>query len=124
MPVRRRRLVTNSLSRKEVPMQYKTIVLQLLEQQPELYEPLRKKRNVLPTLELYAGVLKKKHEAWKAVLSPARPGSDPQQMASEALEIALVDLKNCLASQSPLDESEPLSLDEAMEFLRRRTPSA
>jgi hypothetical protein len=103
-------------------MQYKTIVLQLLEQQPEMYEQLRKKRDLLATVELYADVLKRKHEAWKDALSPARPGSDPKQIASEALEVALEELKNCLASQARPGESKPLSLDEAMEFLRRRTP--
>jgi len=104
-------------------MQYITIVLQLLEQRPEMYQRLRRKRKLLATVELYGKALKRKHEAWKDVLCQVRPGN-PQQIASEALEVAVEDLKNCLASDSPPDENETLSLDEAMAFIRRHTPPA
>jgi hypothetical protein len=76
----------------------------------------------MPTLEHYASELKRKHEAWKDELSRARPGSDPGQIASEALELALEDLLGCLPSASPPGDEEPPSLDEAMAFLRRHTP--
>ena len=46
-------------------MQYKTIVLQLLEQQPEVYNQLRKQRQLLQTLEIYSDQLKALHEDWK-----------------------------------------------------------
>jgi len=105
-------------------MHYKTIVLELLKQRPEMHEQLRKKRTLLQTMELYAQELKRKHEALKDVLSQARPGSNPSQIASEALEIALEDLENCLDSESPPDEDEPISLEEAMAYLRGHTPPA
>jgi hypothetical protein len=101
-------------------MMYKTIVLQLLQDRPEMHEQLRKKRKLLATVELCGQELKRMHEAWKDVLSQARPGSDPSQIASEALELALEDLVNCLDSESPPDENEPMSLDGAMAFIRRR----
>jgi len=44
-------------------MQYKTIVLHLLEQHPEIYDPLRRHRRMLPTLEYYARELKTLHDA-------------------------------------------------------------
>ena len=102
-------------------MQYKTIVLQLLEQLPELHDQLRKKRKLLRTVNAYAAHLKAKHKAWMDVLRPTRPESDPSQISSEALEIALQDLQDSLPSESA-DEAEELSLDEAMAFLRRHTP--
>jgi hypothetical protein len=105
-------------------MQYKTIVLQLLHQYPEIYEPLRKKRMLLPALDRYALDLKTTHEAWKEHLDQAKPGSDPAQVASEALELALKDMENRLLSESAPSESDPLSLDEAMVFLRHHTPPA
>ena len=76
---------------------------------------------LLPTLETYAKELKTSHEAWKETLSQAKPGSDPSQIASEAMEMALKELEDRLPSASPQDESEALSLDEAMAFIRRHT---
>jgi len=102
-------------------MQYKTIILELLEQRPEMHEQLRQSRKLLPTLEIYAHELKTSHEAWKEVLSQSRPGSDPSQVASEALEMALKEMEDRLPSASPPNETEALSLDEAMAFLHSPT---
>jgi len=104
-------------------MLYKTIVLELLQQRPEMLGQLRKNRKLLPAVEMYATELKTSHEAWKQTLDQARPGSDPCQIASEALEIALKELEDGLPA-SPPDDNETLSLDAAMEYLRRHTPRA
>jgi len=101
---------------------YKTIVLELLQQHPEIVDPLRRNRMLLPTLERYSRQLMTSHETWKGLLSQAKPGSEESQIASEALEIALKELEDCLPSGSPPDDSEPLSLDAAMAYLRRHTP--
>jgi hypothetical protein len=105
-------------------MQYKTIILELLQQRPEMHDQLRKNRKLLPALEFYAKELKTSHEAWKETLSQAKPDSDQSQIASEALELALEDLRENLPSESAPDDLEPFSLDAAMEFIRRHTPSA
>jgi chromosome segregation ATPase len=94
-------------------MQYKTIVLELLKERTELHEQLRLTRRLLPTLETCAKELKASHESWKETLSEANPSSDPSQIASEALELAIKELEDRLPSVSPNDK-EPLSLDEAM----------
>jgi hypothetical protein len=44
-------------------MQYKSIVLQLLEQRQEIYNQLRKQKQVLPTMEHYARELRNLHLA-------------------------------------------------------------
>ena len=105
-------------------MLYKTICLQLLEQHPVLHEQLKSQRLLLPTLECLSKELKTSHEAWKEQLFQAKPDSDPSQIASEALEIALKDLEDALDFRLPSDERETLSLDAAMEFIRRRTSPA
>ncbi len=105
-------------------MQYKTIVLELLEQNPELYERLRKNRILLATLDLYATELATRHVAWERLIARTKPGSSQGQIASEALELAVEELKDCLNSASPPHETDSLSLDEAMAFLRRHTPLA
>jgi hypothetical protein len=102
-------------------MQYKTIVLQLLEQHPEIYDRLRRQRQVFPTMEHYARELRSLHLAWQETLTQATPGSDPSQITSEALELALTDLEDRLQLGSPQDGQEALSLDQAMAFIRRHT---
>jgi DNA-directed RNA polymerase specialized sigma subunit len=109
---------------KEKSMQYKTMVLELLRERTELYEQLRLKRKVLPTLEILARELKASHEKWQQALSAAKPNSQPNQIASEALELALKELTDRLPIASPPDEAEPLSLEAAMAFIQNPTSSA
>ncbi len=103
-------------------MQYKTIVLEMLQQRTELHEQLRKERKLLTTMENYAKELKASHEAWKETLVQSRPGSDPNQISSEALELAIQELEDRLPSELPSVEDEPLSLDAAMAFIRKASP--
>jgi hypothetical protein len=102
-------------------MQYKTIVLALLEERTEYHEQLRRTRRLLPTLETLAQEMKTSHESWKEILSQANPGRDPSQIASEALELALNELEDRLPSVSHPSEDD-LSLEGAMAYIRRHTP--
>jgi len=104
---------------KETTMQYKTITLHLLEQYPQIYDPLRKQRRLLTTLESYAMQLRARHLSLKEALMRLHPESDESQIASEALEIALKEMEDRLSSGSVPQESGPLSLDQAMAFIRR-----
>jgi hypothetical protein len=103
-------------------MLYKTIILELLKQRPEIYQSLRKKRLLLTTLDRLAINLKTSHEAFKEQIFRTRPDCDTNQIASEALEMALQDLLlEALPNDSPPDEAETFSLDEAMAFVRHPT---
>jgi hypothetical protein len=108
---------------KDLTMHYKSIVLQLLEQRPEIQIPLMRKRNLLQAVETLALELKAGHETWMEQLLQTKPSSDPQQISSEALELAIEELERILPSAPPEEVSE-LSLDRAMAFLRRHTPLA
>jgi hypothetical protein len=111
--------------RKEVTTMpaYKTITLELIQGQPELYERLRSSKRLLPAMDAYAIELKASHEAWKDRLSQSSLERDPAQIASEAMELAIEELQARLPSASPKDEAE-LMIDEAMAFLRLHTPPA
>lgn len=102
-------------------MLYKTIVLEMLRERTKLHEQLRQTRRLLPTLESCSRQLKASHEVWKETLAQAKPGSDPSQISSEALELSLKELEDRLPSVSP-DEDDPLSLDQALAYLRTPTP--
>jgi hypothetical protein len=119
-----RRSLTKALTlfiNKESPMQYKTIIVEMLEQRPRMREELRQSRKLLSTMERFATELKSSHEAWKERLQQSRPESDPSQIASEAMELALKDMEDRLPSESAQDESEALSLDGAMAHLARHS---
>lgn len=103
---------------------YKTIILELLQQRPEMYDQLRKSRKLLLTVDRHARELKASHQACKDYLWQARPGSSPSQIASEALEMALKELEDRLLSESPLNETEPFSLEAAMASISLHTPPA
>ena len=104
-------------------MRYQSIVLELIQDQPELHETLRASRTLLSTVERQAEALKARHEEWIGLLGAKRPRSDPSQLASEALEIALHEVEEDLRFASKTDEEGP-SLDGAMAYLRRHTPTA
>jgi hypothetical protein len=105
---------------------YKTIVLELLQDRPILHEQLRQSRTMLESLNHLAMALRACHNYWMNQLAAARPGSDPMQISSEALEMALQELQESLPpGSSPSEETtEALSLDAAMAFLQRYTPAA
>jgi hypothetical protein len=105
-------------------MQYKTMVLELIQQYPQVHDELHRQKKMLATLEQYASWLSARHAAWKSLLWQTRPDSQESQIATEALELALKDLEDTLSSASPPDKDSPLSLEDAMEFLRRHSPPA
>jgi len=99
-------------------MQYKTVVLELLQERRELYEQLLLTRTLLSTTESCARELKASHETWMMTLAQTNPGSDLSQISSEAMELALRELEHRLPSVLPQKDGEPLSLDQAMAFIR------
>src|SRR4051794_35123177 len=99
----RRRKMPKPPVQEETAMQYKTIALELIQQQPELYERLRSSKRLLPAMDAYAAELKASHEAWQDRLDRTQSGS-PSQITAEALELAIQDLRDRLPSASPTDE--------------------
>jgi hypothetical protein len=103
-------------------MHYKTIVLELLQDRPRLRDRLQNERRMRRTMEQYAQELKTSHEAWRELLSQARPGSNPAQIKSEALELALNELEDRLPTESEAGEGTA-SLDAAMVQLKEPSSS-
>lgn len=102
-------------------MHYKTIALELLEQQTELHDRLKKERRLKPVMEMCARRLRESHLAWQERLAEARPQSDPAQIASEALELATQELVSHLPSAPQVGDDIDLSLDEAIASIRHPT---
>ena len=102
-------------------MHYKTITLELIQELPELYEHLRSGKRLLPAVDSYSTDLKASHDTWKAAIDRRRPGSDPRQVAAEALELAIQDLRDRLLCVSPKGEAESTP-GKAKGRRRRPTP--
>lgn len=81
-------------------MQYKTITLELLRERQPMYNTLRKQKKAVETMELYAKELRDRHLDLMEMLTKARPESDPQQIKSEAMELAVQELVERLDTAS------------------------
>lgn len=91
-------------------MQYKTIVLELLTEQVALHEQLRQSRQLLSTMEQLAIELRTSHLDWQDRLYTTNPDSTPEQLSSEAMELALRELIDRLPSLSnPPDDPDSRS---------------
>ena len=102
-------------------MQYKTIVLELLQEQyPALCAQMQKERGLLSAVQHYGLSLKGFHEGWIDRISTRKPDLDPLQLTSQALELAIEDLKEVLSSDFPPSGpvADGLSLDDAMMHIR------
>jgi len=107
---------------------YKTIVHDLLQDRPNLHEQLRASGTLLPTMEQLAVAFRAchlNHLNRMKELAETRPGSDPSQLSSEALELALQELQDSLPPESKASDegAETFSLDQAMTFLQRHMPA-
>lgn len=101
-------------------MHYKTIVLELLEQQPALHDRLKSSNALLSTMNQLAVLLRDLHHEILANLFQASPHESPTLLSSEALELATHQLQQSLVAE----DSESFSLDEAMLYLKNRMPRA
>jgi hypothetical protein len=107
-------------------MHYKTIVLELIRYDyPALHEQLRQSRSLLTALEDHAIALRRYHQDWIDRLSLKWPSREPALIASQAMELAILDLRDDLPSASaPSGMEDRLSLAEAMEHISKPTPTA
>ena len=79
-------------------MQYKTMVLGLLEASPA-YDRLRADRRLLPLLDHYSTALRSSHQEATAAMLRDRPSRDPTVARSAALEIALEEIRERIAAE-------------------------
>ena len=98
-------------------MQYKTIVIELLQQRPQFYRELQKTRQLMPTVNSFSAWLKTRHQFWMDQLSTQ--GMSESQTGTEAMELAMSELLDSLPLASLPSADEAFSLDAAMALLHR-----
>jgi hypothetical protein len=81
-------------------MHSKTLALHLLESEfPALYERLRAERVLLKALDRYSSELVARCDRLREELSCRFPSSDESQISSQALEIAIEELRSLLSAK-------------------------
>lgn len=75
-------------------MKYKSIILTLIEQNPQLHAGLKSSRSLLATVEREARAFKEQHEAFLAELTDREPKAAVGALSSQAFEMALADIES------------------------------
>lgn len=102
---------------------YKTIVLELLRDRPALHEQLRVSGTLQASMEQLAVAFRACHLEHLKELAESRQASDPAQLSSEAMELAVKELQDSLPGELASEDTELFSLDQAMTFLHRHMPA-
>jgi hypothetical protein len=99
-------------------MNYKTIALELLEQNQPLYHHLRRCRTLLATVERSAAELRTSHREWITRLAETGRAGSSEQTSSEAMEVAVAELTERLRHESEGHAGDGPSLPSAMAYLQ------
>lgn len=102
-------------------MNYKTVTLELLQDQPQLYDRLKRDRLLLAALEACSTDLRTRHLALARQLSQSRPEASLEQTSLEAYEIAVHELHQRIEAAALPDES--IRADQLIDFIRLHTPT-
>ena len=103
-------------------MQYKTIILELIQQNETLHNRLRRERNLLATVERIALELKAGHETWLHRMAATRPDEGAVQVYYRAFEMALMEMEERLLPGSQATEDATLSPHEIMSLVAACSP--
>lgn len=98
-------------------MQYKTIMLELIQSNRPLHQQLCQERKLLKTVEQAAMELKSRHQELLEEMADLHPENPEAQNYSQAFEMALKEMEDRLLPVSQTTEDSNLSLDEAMAYI-------
>ncbi len=102
-------------------MLYKTIVLELIQDRPELCARLRSEKLMLRTVESLALTLKTSQQAWQEQLVTTMRGDSEKLIGSRAMELAIRDMIESLPSEPSRNGDEAISLDALIQSVRSPT---
>ena len=102
-------------------MLYKTVVLDLIQQDRRFYRNLKRTRRLMATIDCLSQELRQSHLAWKAELQDLKPQAIPNLISSEAFEHALQEIQNRLRFVSSENEAETAQLEQAIRFIRNHS---
>lgn len=102
-------------------MDYKSIVLEVLQGHRALHERLRESKMIPLTVDCCADHLKARHAFWMTLRGHPKTGPEASQSSSLALERAVQEFRDALPPMRNTSDQDSLSLEEAMQFIGRYT---
>ena len=100
-------------------MQYKTMVMELLEENNGLREKLHADGMLLAALDVLAGNLRERHRELMGEMQGSRTDGGFSGISSEALEIAVQEMRDRMTAYSDCDET--IDLDQLMREIVRHS---
>jgi hypothetical protein len=104
-------------------MLYKTIVLELIQDRPELCSRLRQERLMLQAVETLAVDLKSRHEQWQQKLLNTMRGEAKELIHSRAMEFAIDEAIKMLPGESETADQRTVSMNALIDRVRSHTTS-
>lgn len=100
-------------------MQYKTMVLELIENRPSLHQQLASNDSLLSTMNHLAEELRTSHLDHLMLLHQTESNAPSIPLKHEAMEIAIAEIEKALDMMTPTS-GELLSIDEAIAFIKHK----
>jgi hypothetical protein len=88
-------------------MQYKTIILELIQQNEPLHDRLRSNRSLLATVDRLAAQLKAAHEIYLNQMTMQEPMASRPAVSQQALEMAIKEAEEQLMAMTPAEVTVP-----------------
>jgi hypothetical protein len=88
-------------------MQYKTIILELIQQNEPLHDRLRSQRNLLTTVDRLAAQLKADHETYLNEMTMQEPAASWPAVSQQAFEMAIKEAEEQLTAMTPAEVMVP-----------------
>lgn len=103
-------------------MQYKTIILELIQQNEPLHDRLRSQRNLLATVDRLAAQLKADHETYLNEMTMQEPAASRPAVSQQAFEMAIKEAEEQLMAMTPAEVAVPGAVSTSLGSGRKTSP--
>lgn len=100
-------------------MQYKSIILEMLDDHQPIKSLLQKHRQLMEALDLWAQQLKLLHEQWMQVCIARNPSLDSTTLTQQAMELATGEISHRLQTLSFRVADENLTHSDVMAIIAK-----
>ena len=103
-------------------MQYKTIILELIQQNEPLHDRLRSNRSLLATVDRLAAQLKAEHEIYLNEMTMQEPTASRPAASQQAFEMAIKEAQEQLVAMTPAEVMVPAADSTSVAAGSRTSP--
>jgi hypothetical protein len=103
-------------------MQYKTIILELIQQNETLHDRLRSNRSFLATVDRLAAQLKADHETYLNEMAMQEPAASRPAVSQQAFEMAIKEAEEQLMAMTTAEVTIPEAASMSAASGRKTSP--